>query len=823
VRIRSLLPAALIAARLLAGPPPLPAQSQPEGDGPWMVRAWFGDDEMKREVASWGDHFAHDRKSGFLRLLADVERLDALRSLGFYVDLDEEGTALIRHAEAAAAEAAALAARGESIPFGIPGFPCYRTVEETFASAEAIVAAHPTLASWVDVGNSWDKANGAVPPGVDMPGYDMRVLKLTNSAVPGPKPKFMATSAIHAREYTTAELMTRFAEQLVAGHGLDADATWLLDDHEIHLLLLTNPDGRKYAENGQSWRKNTNQNYCGPTSSGRGADLNRNFSFGWGCCGGSSGSQCEETYRGPLAASEPETQSVQSYLQSIFPDQRAATYPGGAAPADATGVYLDVHSFSELVLWPWGQAPATDNAAAFRALGRRFAFFNGYTPQQAVQLYVTDGTTIDFAYGDLGVAGFVFELGTQFFQSCSTFESTILPDNLEALRYAAKVARTPYQTPSGPVSLDPAATPQAIAPGDPLAFTATIDDARFSTANGTEPTQAIAAAEAYLDVPPWDAGASPIPLAASDGAFNEVAEAVEGDIDTTGLASGRHALYVRGRDASNAWGIVSATFFYVVDPATAPTVEGVVREAGTNAPLAATVSVGPFETATDPGTGAYEIQVPPGTYDLRAGAPDHATVTVAGVELSALETFPQDFALTAVSTLYSFQGETGPQGWTTQSPWVLTTEEAHSPTHSWTDSPGGDYGDNVNTALTSPVLDLSAALSVELRFAHLRDFEEGYDYGHLEISTNGGSSWTEVVAWDDENLDVVWQEEAFDLPDLVGVPNARIRFRLTSDSFITGDGWHVDDIEIHSAMDADYVFSDNFETAGTTRWSDREP
>ena len=136
----------------------------------------------------------------------------------------------------------------------------------------------------MDAGDSWEKVTAG-----GLPGYDMKVLKLTNSAVPGPKPKLFITAAIHAREYTTAELVTRFAEYLVNNYGTNADATWILDHHEIHIMLHTNPDGRKQAETGLSWRKNTNQNYCGVTSTSRGADLNRNFAFQWGCCGGSSG------------------------------------------------------------------------------------------------------------------------------------------------------------------------------------------------------------------------------------------------------------------------------------------------------------------------------------------------------------------------------------------------------------------------------------------------------------------------------------------------------------------------------------------------------
>ena len=84
-------------------------------------------------------------------------------------------------------------------------------------------------------------------------------------------------------------LVLEFARWLVNGHGVDADASWILDHHEVHMLLHTNPDGRKRAEGGLSWRKNTNNNYCANTNT-RGADLNRNFSFGWNSTGGTGSS-----------------------------------------------------------------------------------------------------------------------------------------------------------------------------------------------------------------------------------------------------------------------------------------------------------------------------------------------------------------------------------------------------------------------------------------------------------------------------------------------------------------------------------------------------
>ena len=42
-----------------------------------------------------------------------------------------------------------------------------------------------------------------------------------------------------------AELNTRFAEYLLAQYGVNSDVTWMLDHQEVHLLLQTNPDGRK--------------------------------------------------------------------------------------------------------------------------------------------------------------------------------------------------------------------------------------------------------------------------------------------------------------------------------------------------------------------------------------------------------------------------------------------------------------------------------------------------------------------------------------------------------------------------------------------------
>ncbi len=555
VSVVLLILVALLPAAGLAGVTGQEAAPEKLPDGPFVARIYYEQLEDYRGLAGFDVFEYNNVQEKYWLAAVDAEQYDRLQALGFRVQVDEVETASFAQLAVPLTEQVGVDA--------IPGYSCYRTVEETFATAQAIVANHPTLATWSDVGNSWEKSVGQPD------GYDLMVLVLTNSAVAGPKPKLFITASIHAREYTPAELATRFAEHLVDNYGTDADATWLLDHHEIHLMLQANPDGRKEAEAGYSWRKNTNENYCGVTSSNRGADLNRNFTFKWGCCGGSSGYPCDATYRGPAANSEPETQAIQAYMAAIFPDQRGPN-DTDAAPADATGIYIDLHSYSELVLWPWGWTSTNaPNATQLQTLGRKFAYFNSYTPQKAYSLYPTDGTTNDHAYGVYGVAGYCFELGTAFFQACTTFESTIYPNNLQALIYAAKVVRTPYMTPLGPDALSLAVAPDAVTIGEPAVLTATINDTRYRSGAG-EPTQAIAAAEYYVDTPPWQGGAA-IAMAASDGSFNSTVENVTATVGTAGLAPGRHIVFVRGRDANGNWGAFSAVFLetrmFTVTPA----------------------------------------------------------------------------------------------------------------------------------------------------------------------------------------------------------------------------------------------------------------
>jgi murein tripeptide amidase MpaA len=508
---------------------------------------------------------SEDKKCLYMQLNAD--ELVKLQKFGFTSELamnwiakKQQELDLLQQKSAAETLSATEAVSATAATASIPGYSCYETVEETFAVAQGLATDNPTLATWFDIGDSWEKTNGSG-------GWDLMVLKLTNSAVTGTKPILFINTSIHAREYTTTPLALNFAKYLVNNHGVDADATWILDYHEVHFLLVTNPDGRKQAESGLSWRKNTNQNYCGATSNSRGADLNRNFTFAWNSASGSSGNECDATYRGPSPASEPETQAMEAYVRSIYVDNRGPNATD-AAPDDTTGIHLDIHSYGELVLWPWGTtSTVAPNGIQMQTLGRKFAYWNGYTPQQSIGLYPTDGTTEGISYGELGVPAYTFELGTSFFQSCSVYTNTILPDNMPALIYAAKAVRAPYKIPSGPNVENVSFSPSTVNSGTAVTLTATVSDARFSTKEGTEATQNISEVEYYVTTPPWVSSPSPVAnaMSASDGAFNEKTEDVTATIDTTGWANGKYMVFVRGKDTSNAWGAISAGYLTISD------------------------------------------------------------------------------------------------------------------------------------------------------------------------------------------------------------------------------------------------------------------
>jgi len=122
------------------------------------------------------------------------------------------------------------------------------------------------------------------------------------------EPTFLMVSCHHCREIVTPVIALYAIDQLTTNYGSDQQITDLVDEYEIWISPVWNPDGYDYVFNVDNmWRKN--RRYF-PEYSSYGVDLNRNYPFGWdGGCSGSTDPN-SETYKGPCSASEPETQTM---------------------------------------------------------------------------------------------------------------------------------------------------------------------------------------------------------------------------------------------------------------------------------------------------------------------------------------------------------------------------------------------------------------------------------------------------------------------------------------------------------------------------------
>lgn len=508
-----------------------PAGTEPTTADVVVARVYTHDRERVRRLGREHDLWGYVWREGYAVIRTDRERLpaDAL--------IDDEATAGLRPIPEPW--------RGTGT---IPARPCYRTVEQTYDDLEALATTDPQLARWMDVGDSWEKTQG-------LGGYDLHALILTNQAIAGPKPVFMVIAASHARELATAETAARFAEMLFEGYGEDPDITWILDYFEIHVVPHHNPDGRKIAEAQCSsgcapgWRKNTNQDYCMVSPSDRGADLNRNASGSFWGGPFSSVNQCNSTYRGASAASEPETSDLEVHAAATFPDFRNAAPNDFLTPADgeADGIFISIHSFGEIVFYPWeGIEQAPPNLAGLRALSQKMGYSTTYAACQNCMLGPASGTNVDHVYEMLGVPSFTFEIGTAFGESCQSFEDSVLPQTLGGLFTAIRHTRRSYQTPLGPDVFDLAF--QSGVNGGTL--TATADDTRRAVNAGGEPVdpaQAISQVRYTVDLPPWLAAES-FAMNPSDGAFDESQEDAVAML-TSEQISGAGMVFVYAEDA----------------------------------------------------------------------------------------------------------------------------------------------------------------------------------------------------------------------------------------------------------------------------------
>ncbi|GAB4052236.1 M14 family zinc carboxypeptidase [Catellatospora paridis] len=270
----------------------------------------------------------------------------------------------------------------------------YHDYSEMMTVINSLASSYPSIFRVTTIGNSYE-------------GRNMPLIKISdNVATDENEVEVMFNHHQHAREHLTVEMAIYLMNLFTSGYGSDSAITNIVNSREIWIIPDMNPDGGEYdiaTGSYRSWRKNRQPN---SGSSNVGTDLNRNWSYQWGCCGGSSGTTSSETYRGPSAFSAPESTNLRNFVNSRV--------VGGVQQIKAN---IDFHTYSQLILWPFGYTTANnpsgmsaDEYNTFATLGQQMAATNTYTPQQSSDLYVADGTSIDWMWATHRIWAYTFEM-----------------------------------------------------------------------------------------------------------------------------------------------------------------------------------------------------------------------------------------------------------------------------------------------------------------------------------------------------------------------------------------------------------------------------
>ena len=250
----------------------------------------------------------------------------------------------------------------------------YHNYAEMVADIQAVAAANPDIVHLFSLGTSHE-------------GRQLVGVRISDDATDNlSEPGVFFVGQHHAREHMTVEvalsLIHLFAE------SSKVHVRNLVYTRQIYIVPSLNPDGSEYdiaTGSYRMWRKNR-QFY----QSAYGTDQNRNYTYRWGCCGGSSGNPASETFRGPSPLSSPEDARMSDFIL--------------AHPNVTTGI--SYHSYGDLILYPYGYTytdvpPDMDpvDRQTFVAMGAEMARTTNYNPQQSSDLYITDGDWNDWMYG----------------------------------------------------------------------------------------------------------------------------------------------------------------------------------------------------------------------------------------------------------------------------------------------------------------------------------------------------------------------------------------------------------------------------------------
>ncbi|KAM4597657.1 carboxypeptidase B2-like [Polymixia lowei] len=270
-------------------------------------------------------------------------------------------------------------------------YDVYHPIEEIYEWINQTAQAFPNMVETILIGTSFEKR-------------PLYVMKLSGEKRAEKKAIWM-DCGIHAREWISPAFCLWFVNHFLTNYKEDQNVTQILDNMDIYVLPVVNPDGYKYTWNttpfllNRMWRKNRSHSN---NSSCIGVDLNRNFDASW-CTKGASNHSCSDTYCGPSPESEPETQAVANFLRSHN---------------DSVQIYYAIHSYSQMLLFPYSytvdKVPNHDELNELvKEVAEKIKAYsqNTYTyGSGAKTIYLAPGGSDDWAY-DQGIKySFTFEL-----------------------------------------------------------------------------------------------------------------------------------------------------------------------------------------------------------------------------------------------------------------------------------------------------------------------------------------------------------------------------------------------------------------------------
>lgn len=153
----------------------------------------------------------------------------------------------------------------------------------------------------------------------------------------------------------------------------------------------------------------------------------------------------------------------------------------------------------------------------------------------------------------------------------------------------------------------------------------------------------------------------------------------------------------------------------------------------------------------------------------------------------------------STDVVYEGGFETDTSGWTTEGVWAIGVPSSGPGSGFESSNAGatnlsGEYSNNSDDRLISPSISLPQVSSSEDILLHVREWfeiESGVDEGKIEISTDGGSTWTQVSSRSGSSG---WRDVKINLTPYTG-QDIKLAFHFISDESNTFSGWYVDDIQ----------------------------